>query len=67
MDIIGAIKAAFNFGAELLGFGKQRDAEKNAPAVQAAAAAQKEQDAQDRTRKAIAIGDLEEERREAAE
>lgn len=59
-NALGALK-------EMFGFAKQRDSEKNAPAMQAAAQAQKEQDAQDRTRTAIARHDLAQERRELAE
>lgn len=46
---------------------EQKETEKNAPDVRAAAIAQDEQAAQDKTREAIANNDIEEERREAAE
>lgn len=59
-NLFGAIKSVF-------GFAEQRETEKNAPDVQAAAAAQNEQNAQDKTRAAIAGGDIDEERRELAE
>ncbi len=59
-NLLAAVKAAF-------GFATQRDAERNAPNVQAAAEAQKEQSAEDVTKKAIADKDIEEERRELSE
>lgn len=64
MNFIGPI---FTFLANLIGWGKQREGLKNAPDVKAAAIAQDEQNAQDKTRKAIAARDIEEERRELAE
>lgn len=64
MNFIGPI---FTFLANLVGWGKQREGYKNAPDVKAAAIAQDEQNAQDKTRKAIAQKDIEEERRELAE
>lgn len=67
MGIIAAIANGLKFLAGLVGWGKQRDMEKNAADVRAAAIAQDEQNAQDRTRKAIAQKDVEEERRELAE
>lgn len=67
MDIISLISNAFGAVQEFFGFARQRDAEKNAPEVQAAAAAQKELDAEDKTKKAIAKEDLDEERRELSE
>jgi hypothetical protein len=67
MDFVGLIKNFFRAIAEAVGFAKQRDSEKNAPDVRAAAQAQDEQNAQDRTRKAIAQKDIDEERRELAE
>lgn len=67
MGIITAIANAFKLLAGLVGWGAQRDSEKNAPDVKAAAEAQDEQNAQDKTRKAIATGDIAEERRELAE
>lgn len=45
----------------------QRDAEKNAPDVKAAAIAKQEQAEVDKTNKAVASGDLDEIRKEAAE
>lgn len=67
MGIIAAISNGLKFLAGLVGWGKQRDSEKNAADVKAAAEAQDEQNAQDRTRKAIAEKDIDEERRELAE
>jgi patatin-like phospholipase/acyl hydrolase len=67
MDFVGLIKSFFSAIAAGLGLAKQRDSEKNAPDVKAAAIAQDEQNAQDKTRKAIASKDIEEERRELAE
>ncbi len=64
MNFIGPI---FTFLANLVGWGKQREGLRNAPDVKAAAEAQDEQNAQDRTRKAIAQKDINEERRELAE
>ncbi len=59
-NLLGAIKAVF-------GFTKQRDAEKNSPAMVEAKTAQNEQNAEDKTRRAIAGGNIQEERRELAE
>lgn len=67
MGIVAAIANGLKFLAGLVGWGKQRDSEKNAADVRAAAVAQDEQSAQDRTRKAIAERDIDEERRELAE
>jgi hypothetical protein len=67
MGIITAIANGLKLLAGLVGWGKQRDSEKNAADVKAAAEAQDEQNAQDRTRKAIAHKDIDEERRELAE
>lgn len=51
----------------LVGWGRERDQAQNAADVKAAAAAQDEDRAQDKTRRAIGERDIEEERREAAE
>lgn len=67
MGILAAISNAFKFLAGVVGWGAQRDSDKNAPDVKTAAIAQDEQNAQDKTRKAIAEKDIEEERRELAE
>lgn len=67
MDFTALISNAFAAIGQLFGFARQRDSEKNAPAVQAAAAAQKEQNAQDKTKAALAKGDLDEIRKELSE
>ena len=67
MGIIDAITAGFTAIAKIFGFAQQRDAEKNAAPVQAAAAAQKEQDEQDAEKKATAAQDLAKSREELAE
>ena len=67
MGILAAIANAFKFLAGVVGWGKQRDSEKNAPDVRAAREAQDEQNARDKTRKAIGEKDVAEERRELAE
>lgn len=67
MGIIEAISSVARAIGEVFGFVRQRDAERNGPEMVAAKVAQREQDAQDKTRKAIAERDIEEERRQAAE
>jgi len=67
MDFVGLIKSGFQLVANWLGFAKQRDGEKNAPDMKAAALAKDEQAARDKTRKAISEGNIDEERRELAE
>jgi patatin-like phospholipase/acyl hydrolase len=67
MDLVGLIKNFFGAIMSAVGLARQRDSEKNAPDVKAAAIAQDEQNAQDKTRKAIATKDIDEERRELAE
>jgi hypothetical protein len=64
---MGFLGPIFTFLAKLVGWGSQREGYKNAPDVKAAAEAQDEQKAQDKTRKAIAQKDLDEERRELSE
>jgi hypothetical protein len=64
---MGFLGPIFTFLANLVGWGKDRDTYKNAPDVKAAAEAQDEQKAQDKTRKALAQKDLDEERRELSE
>jgi hypothetical protein len=51
----------------MLGIWQQRDTLKNAADVKAAAVAQQEQNAQDKSKQAIASGDLKEMRNEIAE
>ena len=67
MAWLDAIKNLLGLVAETIGLIRSRDAEKNAPDVQKAAAAQKEQAAEDQTRKAIANRDTKEIQRELAE
>jgi hypothetical protein len=64
---MGFLGPIFTFLANLVGWGKQREGYKNAPDVKAAAEAQDEQKAEDRTRRAIAERDIDEERRELGE
>ena len=62
-----SIGAIFTFLGRALGLITQRDAEKNAPDVKAAQAAQNEVNAQSKTETAIKSGDLNEIRNETAE
>jgi len=67
MGFLSLISNAFAAIGQVFGFARQRDEEKNSPAVQAAAAAQKEQNAEDQTRAALAKADLNEIRKELSE
>lgn len=62
-----SITAIFQSVAAYFGFAKQRDAEKNAPDVKAAAIGKQEQAQVDKTNKAVADGDLDAIRKQAAE
>ena len=57
------------FGAikEVFGFARQRDAEKNSPEMVQAKEAKDEVSAVDKTREALAKGDIDELRKEASE
>jgi hypothetical protein len=65
--ILSLISNFFSAGASYFGYAKQRDAEKNAPAIQQAANAAQEQSQADKTNKAIAASDTDELRKELAE
>lgn len=67
MDFTALIANAFGAIKALFGFAKQRDAEKNSPAMEQAKEAKLEAAALDATREAIAKKDLDELRKEAAE
>ncbi len=64
MNFLGPL---FTLLGNLVGWGRDRDQAKNAADVKAAAVVQDEQSTEDKTRAAIADGNLDEERREAAE
>lgn len=61
------VNSALNFLASLVGYTRQRDAEKNTPAIVAAAAAKQAQGENDKATKAVAEGDINEIRRELSE
>ena len=65
--MLECITAFFGAVGKIFGFAQQRDAEKNAAPVQAAAAAQTEQDAKDAEARATATKDLARSREELAE
>jgi hypothetical protein len=67
MDFIGLIKNALGAIAQVFGYAKQRDAEKNAPDMRQAAVAKDEAAAVDQTRAALAKKNLDELRKEASE
>lgn len=67
MGFLKGIGALLSLAADLVGWGRKRDELKNAPDMKAAKVSQNEQDAQDKTRKAIAAHDLAAEQRSLAE
>lgn len=67
MDVIAMISNLAGMAKEFLGFQSKKLDLKNTASAQAAATAQKEVDAQDKTAKAIANDDLDELRKEASE
>ncbi len=67
MDIVALISNACLAVAKVFGYRQQRDAEKNAPDVRAAAIAGQEQRQVDKTNQAIAKQDVAEIRKELAE
>jgi hypothetical protein len=66
-SIFATLTSAFQAIAGYFGWAKQRDAEKNAPDVKAAAVARQEQQQVDQTNKAVAQKDAEQIRKELAE
>jgi len=61
------LSGLFTFLTEAFGFWRQKDAQKNTPAMIAAKQAQREQQAADKTNEALRKNDLEELRKEASE
>lgn len=58
MGILAAISNGFKAFASFMGWAQQRDAEKNSPAMQAAAAAEAQQKQEDEIVNNVAKGDL---------
>ena len=67
MNILATLKEAFSAFASFFNWSKHRSEVKNAPDVKAAAIAKQEQQQVDKANKAVAGGDLDEIRKQAAE
>ena len=67
MNFLELISNALGAVKEFFGYARQRDTEKNTPQMLQAKEAAEETRANDQTREAIAKGDLDELRKEAAE
>lgn len=65
--LLTSIGAGFKAIAAFFGYAQQRDAEKNAPAMQARAAGATDQQIKDAAAKSIAAGNVEEIRKDLAE
>ena len=66
-SILSTLSNLFSAVAGWFGYARQRDAEKNAPDIKAAAIAKQSQEQTDEINKTVAKGDLEKERELGAE